>query len=146
MGGGGLNSLTRAFSTACSHWDTTVKKHTDPSDITVNLCLERSPDLAGSQVLFFGRHDLKGAKPAAPEPLKVLGTAATPSQPPPPPPARFLVSPESGWAMVHWGRHPHLVTSLVRGQRTNVVLTYCFVDPARSAAMKTDCFQDEGLK
>jgi hypothetical protein len=30
--------------------DTTVKKHTDPSDITINLCLNRSADAIGSKV------------------------------------------------------------------------------------------------
>jgi len=56
------------------------------------------------------------------------------------------VQPESGWATVHWGRHPHLVTALRRGQRTNIILTFCFVDPAKSTANKSDCFLDPGLR
>lgn len=34
------------------HYDTTVAKHTDPSDITVNLCLNRSEDVIGSKVIY----------------------------------------------------------------------------------------------
>ena len=126
-----------------------MKKHTDPSDVTVNLCLERSSNLKGSQVQFFGTKELKSAvklddeagnsdEQAIIEELAAKKNGAAP--------VSFLVMPESGWATIHWGQHPHLVTSLEAGQRTNVVLTYCFVDKAKSTAMKSDCFQDESLK
>lgn len=114
-----------------SHWNTKVRKHTDPSDITVNLCLERSTDLEGSHVLFFGRKELRNVGEAP------LGQVSQNEL--------FRVGAESGWASIHWGQHPHLVTSLVNGHRTNVVLTYCYVDKARSLAMKSDCFNDEAL-
>jgi hypothetical protein len=182
-----------------SHWDTRVAKHTDPSDITVNLCLERSEDLEGSQVQFFGTVGLKEtneeaefetdprggsdeanlddggndagahgginetpapaqeeAQPTAcggdPQPLSeeeeqrrqnrksdrrgVVGDDKV---------STFLVVPHSGWATVHWGKHPHLVTSLSKGSRTNVVLTYTFVDKARTRLGKSDCFLDGAL-
>ena len=43
----------------CVHYnmdqdDTTGKKHMDPSDITVNMCLQKSKDAKGSDVLFHG--------------------------------------------------------------------------------------------
>ena len=41
-------------------FDTTVAKHLDPSDITVNVCFENSLDLEGSQILFYGRQEIKG--------------------------------------------------------------------------------------
>jgi len=124
-----------------------VKRHTDPSDVTVNLCLERSDNLEGSQVLFFGRKTLLGLEnegnagdPCGNEDSKVqsiaAGTLTEATQ------EQFLVGAESGWATVHWGAHPHLVTDLRKGQRTNVVLTYCFTEAGRSTAMKGDCFTD----
>ncbi|GMH85512.1 hypothetical protein TL16_g10254 [Triparma laevis f. inornata] len=37
-----------------SQHDSRCAKHQDPSDITVNICLERTLDLGGSQILFYG--------------------------------------------------------------------------------------------
>jgi hypothetical protein len=119
-----------------------VKRHTDPSDVTVNLCLERSANLEGSQVLFFGRKPLlrhadgsdgSGGSDGNAAESAAVGAAAA---------EHFLVGAESGWATVHWGAHPHLVTALRKGQRTNVVLTYCFKEAGKSTAMKGDCFTD----
>ncbi len=121
-----------------SHWNTKVAKHMDPSDITVNLCLERSDDLEGSQVMFFGRQSIRcAAQPGDPEYFDEAERAAS---------SNFLVTPMTGWATIHWGHHPHLVTSLSKGQRTNVVMTYVYVDKARSQAYKRDCFQDQSLR
>jgi hypothetical protein len=58
----------------------------------------------------------------------------------------YLVTSRIGFATIHWGKHPHLVTPLEKGIRTNVIMTMCFVDKNKSKAMKTDCFQDESLK
>ena len=41
--------------------DSSVGQHTDPSDITVNVCLGMSDDVGGSQVLFYGRKDISEA-------------------------------------------------------------------------------------
>ena len=122
------------------HFDTTVKKHTDPSDITVNMCISRSEELEGSQVLFFGNEKLVGSSDL-PSPSSVDSNVLEDGAK-----GCFLVTPQAGWATVHWGKHPHLVTSLKKGQRTNVVMTYCFSDKSKSRSMKSDCFQDETLK
>jgi len=58
----------------------------------------------------------------------------------------YLVTSRIGFATIHWGKHPHLVTPLEKGIRTNVIMTMCFVDKNKSKAMKTDCFQDQSLK
>ena len=105
-----------------SHYDTRVGRHMDPSDITVNLCLERSDDLAGSQVLFHGHQRL----PKSPNGLPSPPQHAT---------DKFLVGATAGWATIHFGFHPHEVTRLVAGRRTNIVLTYCFKDPGKSEYM-----------
>merc|ERR1711862_234799 len=38
--------------------DTTCAKHMDPSDITINMCLEKSNDVIGSEVVFYGTQKL----------------------------------------------------------------------------------------
>mmetsp|Transcript_56791 Transcript_56791/g.113835 ORF Transcript_56791/g.113835 Transcript_56791/m.113835 type:complete len:245 (+) Transcript_56791:48-782(+) len=118
-----------------SHCDTRVAKHTDPSDITVNLCLERTEDLEGSQVQFFGAMGLKNKSSVYEGAVDATLIANE----------NFLVNPENGWATVHWGKHPHLVTSLRKGSRTNVVLTYVYADKSRTRLGKSDCFLDEAL-
>ena len=112
----------------CVHYnmnqdDTSGAKHTDPSDITVNLCLEKADDTGGSHVLFYGRRNLNGARPFtrnAPE--------------------RFLVSQEPGFATIHWGDHPHETMPLLKGMRTNLVFTYCYTDSSRSGEAKRTCY------
>ena len=42
------------------HAESRVQRHKDPSDITVNICCERTEDVEGSQVLFYGEKKLKG--------------------------------------------------------------------------------------
>ena len=106
------------------HRDTTVNLHTDPSDITVNLCLGRSADLEGSEVLFHGKERLKQG-----EDDKNTGEYS-----------RFRVGAIAGYATIHWGRHPHEVTTLVKGSRTNVVLTYVFIDTTKSTAQCAGCY------
>jgi hypothetical protein len=120
----------------CVHYnmeqnDTSGAKHVDPSDITVNLCIDKSDDCQGSQVLFYGT-----------KPLHVFGqhietdrsTSTTKS------PSKFLVNQEMGYATVHWGEHPHETTVLQAGFRTNIVLTYCYTDTSRSDVKKRSCY------
>lgn len=58
----------------------------------------------------------------------------------------YLVTSQIGYATIHWGKHPHLVTVLEKGIRTNVIMTLCFKDKSKSKATKSDCFQDDALK
>lgn len=114
----------------CIHYnmaqkDTKGAKHMDPSDITVNLCLEKSDDCEGSHVLFHGTQVLRGV---AHDERDVAGTF------------QFLVNQQPGCATLHWGRHPHDTTALQRGTRTNVVLTYCYTDKSRSDVATRTCY------
>ena len=115
----------------CVHYnmsqdDTSGAKHTDPSDITVNMCLEKSEDVQGSQVLFYGTQRLGGvenfAEKAASDDFK------------------FLVEQIPGYATIHWGHHPHETVRLMKGRRTNIVLTYCFSDASRSDVTMRTCY------
>lgn len=104
-------------------YDTTGAKHTDPSDITVNMCLEKTRDTKGSQVLFHGQMPLI---------QRNNNDNALPHM--------FLVNQEPGFATIHWGVHAHETTRLKSGKRTNVILTYCFRDEAKSQAHKRTCY------
>jgi hypothetical protein len=117
----------------CVHYnteqdDTTGAKHMDPSDITVNLCLEKTKDTIGSHVLFYGTKQLLEVENG-----DIKNDAETV-------PARFYVSQDPGYATIHFGDHPHETTALERGKRTNIVLTYCYKDPNRSAAQMRACY------
>jgi hypothetical protein len=112
----------------CIHYNTSQQdssgaKHTDPSDITLNICLEKSPDTRGSQVLFYGTQALEGVVEHIP-----------------PANFRFLVEQVAGTATLHWGCHPHETMALQAGQRTNIVMTYCYKDPSRSDVSKRTCY------
>ena len=116
----------------CIHYnmkqaDTSGAKHIDPSDITVNLCLDKSDDCRGSHVLFHGKKTLHGIDNS---------DHRFETQPP----EKFLVEQEMGYATVHWGDHPHETTILEAGYRTNVILTYCFRDKTRSNVSKRSCY------
>ena len=106
------------------HFDSTVKKHQDPSDITVNLCLERSDDLSGSEVKFYGTKRLKN-----------VATTTAPSSSPLS--STFVVGSRIGFCTIHFGAHPHEVTPLTKGRRTNVILTYVYKDKMKSEATRT---------
>lgn len=122
----------------CVHYnteqdDTTGAKHMDPSDVTVNLCLEKTKDTVGSHVLFYGTKQLLGVERGQ----KVghyedSGKTILPQ--------RFYVSQEPGTATIHFGDHPHETIALKRGKRTNIVLTYCYKDPTRSGAQMRSCY------
>ena len=92
-----------------NHQDTTVKIHTDPSDITVNLCLARE-SVQGSEILFYGRSELSGSVPCECNDDDKSDI--------------FRVEPIPGSAMVHYGSHPHETLPLRAGQRTNCVITF----------------------
>lgn len=116
----------------CIHYnmnqtDTTGAKHIDPSDITINLCLNKSDDCRGSQVLFYGTKALHGIDNSEKNSLVQ-------------PPEKFLVNQEMGYATMHWGDHPHETTMLEAGYRTNVILTYCYTDKTRSNVSKRSCY------
>lgn len=125
----------------CVHYntdqeDTTGAKHMDPSDITVNLCLEKTDDTIGSHVLFYGTKQLQntGIQPHTTQykqhqQQQQVGV-----------PDRFYVVQEPGTATIHFGDHPHETIALTRGKRTNVVLTYCYKDPKRSGAQMRSCY------
>jgi len=56
---------------------------------------------------------------------------------------RFLVPQEKGFATIHFGDHPHETTTLLNGgKRTNVILTYCYVDKSKSDVDKRSCYFD----
>mmetsp|Transcript_15911 Transcript_15911/g.32488 ORF Transcript_15911/g.32488 Transcript_15911/m.32488 type:complete len:233 (+) Transcript_15911:47-745(+) len=106
--------------------DSRCAKHQDPSDITVNVNLERTPDMKGSQIMFYGAKNLRGV-PAG-------GGDAVPSSGPS---SRFLVDTKLGWCTIHYGSHPHETTALEGGERTNLVLTFVYKDESKSEANRT---------
>lgn len=130
----GLNSLHKIYldDAFCVHYnedqyDTSGARHTDPSDITVNMCLEKMDDTQGSQVLFHGTKPL-----IKHEQGHDAYTAADVD--------KFLVDQEPGFATIHWGAHPHETTPLKQGKRTNIILTYCYRDASKSEAHKRACY------
>lgn len=124
----GVSSLDeiRLDDAFCVHYnmdqyDTTGAKHTDPSDITVNMCLEKADDKQGSEVLFHGTIPLND------------DTTTVDID-------KFLVNQEAGFATIHWGAHPHETLALRSGRRTNLIFTYVYRDPSRSEAHKRTCY------
>jgi hypothetical protein len=116
----------------CIHYnmnqmDTSGAKHVDPSDITINLCIEKSSDCSGSQVLFYESKTLFGVDNVNDQSLAL-------------PPQKFMVDQESGFATMHWGDHPHETTRLESGYRTNIILTYCYSDKTRSNVSIRSCY------
>jgi len=120
----------------CIHYnteqdDTTCAKHMDPSDITVNMCLEKSDDVTGSEVKFYGTQSLQHIKKADENLNKGAGQGEDFS---------FLVNQEQGYATIHYGCHPHETIPLKRGRRTNIVLTYCYKDESKSGVALRTCY------
>ena len=113
----------------CVHYnmsqdDTSGTKHIDPSDITVNMCLEKN-DVRGSQVLFYGTQKLDGV-----DDIEEIDADCL----------KFLVEQIPGYATIHWGHHPHETMPLQDGRRTNIVLTYCYSDTSRSNVNMRTCY------
>lgn len=124
----------------CIHYnttqaDTTCAKHMDPSDITVNLCLEKTDDVKGSEVMFYGTQNLMGSETEGhdgDDEKKELDDDSKPYQ--------FLVEQEAGVATIHLGCHPHQTLPLKSGKRTNIVLTYCYTDESKSGVALRTCY------
>ncbi|GKY99295.1 hypothetical protein MPSEU_000884600 [Mayamaea pseudoterrestris] len=114
--------------------DTSGARHTDPSDITINICLERTPDTTGSNVLFYGTKSLvvTDGKDLAALPASDIDEK--------PLPHTFLVKQEQGMATIHWGDHLHETTPLFSGKRTNIIMTLCYRDASRTKAMSRNCY------
>ena len=116
----------------CVHYnmdqgDTSGAKHMDPSDITVNICLEKSDNVEGSHVMFYGTKQLTKIDDYEPK---------TPD-------FCFLVPQEAGYATIHFGDHPHETIPLLKGgKRTNVIITYCYIDESKSDVKKRSCYFD----
>jgi hypothetical protein len=114
----------------CVHYnmtqdDTSGAKHVDPSDITVNMCLEKTDDVKDSHVLFYGTQALEGV----------------PQNGETEPSFQFMVEQVPGYATIHWGHHPHETMPMTGGgKRTNIVLTYCYCDSSRSNVGSRLCY------
>jgi hypothetical protein len=113
----------------CVHYNmeqstTSGSKHMDPSDITVNMCIEKTDDVEGSQVLFHGTKKLESSNSNYIDDSK-----------------SFMVPQEEGFATIHFGSHPHETLPLIKGgRRTNIILTYCYKDKSRSDVDKRNCY------
>lgn len=108
-------------------YDTSGAKHMDPSDVTINMCLEKSDDTEGSHVLFYGTKKLENV------PDSSRNTHNEHQE-------LFLVLQEPGYATIHFGDHPHETISLRKGKRTNIIMTYCYKDPSRSDVATRNCY------
>jgi hypothetical protein len=122
----------------CVHYnmdqdDTTGKKHTDPSDITVNICLQKSGDTEGSHVLFYGTRKLLNVQDHRQDPSGTSQIEETLLE-------RFLVQQEPGYATIHYGDHAHETTALLKGSRTNIVATYWYTDTSKSDVATRTCY------
>jgi hypothetical protein len=190
----------------CIHYnmnqiDTKGAKHVDPSDITINICLEKSSDCQGSYVRFYGTKQLVlNPQYRRPHPhesnkfnrqrelsdpndevfLKERKDSVSSNVDNNDPPTidqimkttfenekeytgqdddptnnyclpnekendsigvqSFLVNQEPGYATIHYGNHVHETTQLISGTRTNLILTYCYVDPSKSDVTTRTCY------
>lgn len=128
----------------CVHYNTSQEdssgaRHMDPSDITVNICLQASDDMEGSQVLFHGTQQLLASSISQKTKTNIddddddKDNKDSSS-------FSFFVPQIPGTATIHWGHHPHQTTSITAGHRTNVILTYCYTDPNRSDVATRTCY------
>uniref|UniRef100_A0A7R9WZN3 Fe2OG dioxygenase domain-containing protein n=1 Tax=Craspedostauros australis TaxID=1486917 RepID=A0A7R9WZN3_9STRA len=115
-----LDDAFCVYYNAATHDTTSGDRHMDPSDVTVNMCLHKTPDAVGSYVLFYGARSLAGRDATQID--------------------KFLVVQEEGYATIHFGDHFHQTISLLRGERTNIVLTYCYKDETRSDVATRTCY------
>ena len=121
----------------CVHYnmtqdDTSGARHVDPSDITVNMCLEKTDDVQDSHVLFYGTQSLGGGR----TPPNGEDARDEPSSS-----FQFMVAQVPGYATIHWGHHPHETMRMTGGgKRTNIVLTYCYCDSSRSDVASRSCY------
>ena len=113
----------------CVHYhqdqeDTSGAKHTDPSDVTINMCLEKTPETVGSHVLFYGQRSFPSHHNNGTQPKE----------------DNFCVVQEPGYMTIHAGDHAHETLPLEKGQRTNIILTYWFRDKSKSGAASRTCY------
>ena len=97
-----------------------LKKHTDDSLLTLNLCVH-SDDVVGNQVRFFGTKAIatNGGGKARP-----TGFAA--AAPP------FVDVPIIDTRVcLHWGAHPHETQPLRKGERWNIIMWFVHKDTGR---------------
>jgi hypothetical protein len=126
-----------------SQLDTSCAKHVDPSDITVNMCLEGNTNYqTGSQVVFYGKQALHNIDVRE----KTSASSQTAEEKDP---DVFCVDQLQGYATIHWGCHPHMTTPLLTKEegsdsgctkRTNIILTYCFKKKDRKRVLNQNCF------
>ena len=141
----------------CVHYnmdqeDTTGKKHIDPSDITINMCLQKSDETEGSYVLFYGMKkllnvvdDVDNDKEKEEEEVQnnIDDDAVNENDSDKQNRIhenRFYVSQKPGYATIHFGDHTHETTALHHGSRTNIILTYVYTDPNRSDVATRTCY------
>lgn len=140
----------------CVHYnmdqeDTTGKKHIDPSDITINMCLQKSDETEGSYVLFYGIKkllnvvdDVDNDKEKEEEVQNNIDDDAVNENDSDNQNRihdnRFYVSQKPGYATIHFGDHTHETTALHHGSRTNIILTYVYTDPNRSDVATRTCY------
>ena len=113
-----------------SQQDTTCSKHTDPSDVTLNMCFHCSEDIRGSEVLFFNTYPLaRNKNMESSDQNDSMETINI-----------FAVKPQPGYATLHWGYHSHQTLPLLRGERTNIVVTFCYKDKQKSTVSSRTCY------
>lgn len=109
-------------------------KHMDPSDITLNLCLEKSDTVKGSEVLFHGKQQLYFD-------TNTTANEGSDNGQDLPDGAEFLVPQQPGYLTMHYGHHYHQTLPLRgKGRRTNIVMTLCFKDESRSDVALRTCY------
>lgn len=119
----------------CIHYnmsqeDTTCAKHTDPSDVTLNMCLDCSEDIQGSEIIFYNAYPLLVDHHHSSSSTDSCTTNNL----------IFAVRPQPGYATLHWGYHPHQTLPLQRGERTNIVVTFCYKDKSKSTVSSRTCY------
>jgi hypothetical protein len=127
--GVGMDDL-RLDDAFCVHYndgqdDTTGAMHTDPSDITINMCLEKIKDTIGSHVVFYGAKELVGVE-------SNLNNFQLDE--------KCVVEQLQGYMTIHWGNHPHETTALEAGRRTNIIITLVLEDSAKSDVGARTCY------
>ena len=158
---GKIEDMIRLDDAFCIHYnmnqsDTSCGRHMDPSDITVNLCLE-CEDVQGSEVLFYGTQRFcqdndpqeenhidddnnNEEKDEKKEELFVTHNEKNDTKEDLDSCFQFLVEQEPGYATIHFGAHAHETMPLRRGKRTNLVFTYWYKDETKSEAAARTCF------
>ncbi|KAG7344807.1 hypothetical protein IV203_032338 [Nitzschia inconspicua] len=146
-------------------YDTTGKKHQDPSDITINICLQKSEQCQGSHVLFHGIRSLPNTttevtvqqQQQQQQQLQKETEEKTKTELPQTTQLFFfLVEQIPGTATIHYGNHPHETTAMQRQDeveeshdnnymdchptttsRTNVILTFWYTDRESDVATRS---------